>query len=302
MGEARRRKQSGLRPRQWYREGQGRSPGDDVGGDGGKGGAKLRNDLVVSVFRLTNARFLVVPKLDFNYVEQETGVRWHITAGGSRAYTLRFGAGLAAFDGESIDGQNADSHFMMSRVQGALLLGGSGLFQAEAVGRVFLEAVQDNPNWFTQADFPVADPPEAPPAFYDWLGALIRHTMLRRAAADAHAALSHPHEAGSYVYRGFEWLVVGEGRSWDDLASDVGVSKAEVRNFKKLANVDHGVRHASRSGVKLRADVQNYGTWVCGLIDAINATRARLESGFTAAAPEVVAEAVGRAASPMAYQ
>ena len=119
--------------------------------------------------------------------------------------------------------------------------------------------------------------------------------MLRRAAADAHSALSYPHEAGSFVYRGLEWLVVGEGRSWDDLAEDIGVSKSEVRDFKKLVNVGYGVRHASRSGAKLRADMDNYATWVCGLIDAINAARSRLDPAYEVAAPEVVAEAVGLA-------
>jgi hypothetical protein len=73
------------------------------------------------------------------------------------------------------------------------------------------------------------------------------------------------------------------------------VSVADVRAFKKLSNVDYGVRHASRSGKKLRADLDNYGTWVCGLIDALNATRARLDSGYKVAEPTVVAEAVVRA-------
>jgi hypothetical protein len=119
--------------------------------------------------------------------------------------------------------------------------------------------------------------------------------MLRRAAADAHSALSHPHDAGVFVYRGLEWLVVSEGRSWDDLAADIGVSKAEVREFKKLVNVDHGVRHASRSGMKLRANVEQYGFWVAALIDAMNATRARLESGYQIPPHEVTAEGLMRA-------
>src|SRR5574341_149470 len=259
------------------------------------------NDLVVSVFRLTNARSFIAPKLEFDYLEQETGVRWHITAGGSRAYMLRFGKGLATLDGDSINDQGADSHFMMSRVQSALLLAGSGLFQTQAVGRVFLEGVQDNPNWFTQADLPTSKAPVAGERFYGWLKALVGHTILRRAAADAHSALSHPHEAGLFVYRGLEWLVVGEGRRWADLAADIGVSKSEVRDFKKLVNVDHGVRHASRSGAKLRADMDNYGTWVCSLIDAMTATRSRLEPGYKVEPPETVAEAVALAVPVNAY-
>jgi hypothetical protein len=70
---------------------------------------------------------------------------------------------------------------------------------------------------------------------------------------------------------------------------------SEVRGFKKLVNVGYGVRHASRSGARLRASMENYGTWVCGLIDAINATRSRLEPGYKVAPPDVVAEAVGLA-------
>ncbi len=249
-------------------------------------------DLVISVFRLSNARFLMVPKTDVRYLEEDTGVHWYISAGGSRAYTLRFGEGIAARESDSIDKQNADSHFMIDRVLYALLLGGCGLFQAEAVGRVFLESVQDEASWFTQLNLPTTKADVATPAVYDWLLALVRHTMLRRAAADAHSALSHPHEAGFFVYRGLEWLVVGEGRSSDDLAVDLEVSKSEVGAFKKLVNVDYGVRHASRSGEKLRANIHNYGTWVCNLIDAINATRARLESGYEIAEPQTVADAV----------
>ncbi len=59
-----------------------------------------------------------------------------------------------------------------------------------------------------------------------------------------------------------------------------------------MVNVDYGVRHASRSGEKLRANIHNYGTWVCNLIDAINATRARLEPGYEIAEPQTVADAV----------
>jgi hypothetical protein len=99
-----------------------------------------------------------------------------------------------------------------------------------------------------------------------------------------------------------EWLVVGEGRSWDDLAADVGVGVDELRGFKKLANVDYGVRHASRSGQKLRADVANYGTWVCALIDAIYATRSRLETGYKPLGPEEVAKAVIAALPLVPYE
>jgi hypothetical protein len=253
-------------------------------------------DLVVSVFQFSNNRYLMVPKIDYRYIESDTGVHWYITAGGSRSYLLRYGVGLAKIDEESIKDQNADSHFMMNRLQAALLLGGCGLFQAEPVGRIFFEStLSDKTSWFSQLNIPLTHEVGDVAAVYDWLGALSKYVMLRRAAVDAHLALSHPHEAGAFVYRGFEWLVVGEGRSWDDLSTDIGVSKAIVRDFKKFVNVDYGVRHASRLGDKLRSNLENHSTWVCALIDAINATRSRLEPDYKVAVPEVVAQAVMQA-------
>jgi len=258
-------------------------------------------DLVASVFTLRNAKGLFAPKADIGYQEQDSNVRWHIVAGGTRAYLLRFGPEVAKKEAQNIDNQNADSYFMLTRVQSAYLLAGDGLFEAEAAGRLFLLSVQDRADWYAQTDFIAAPAPEVSPRFASWLGALIKHTMLRRAAHDAFLALSHPHEAGAFVYRGLEWLVLGEGRSWEDVADDVGVSRNSIRDFKKLANVDYGVRHASRSGAKLRADWENYGTWVCSLIDAINATRARLEPGYKPEEPALVADAVMKAMPITAY-
>jgi hypothetical protein len=252
-------------------------------------------DLVASIFQLHNPKGLFAPKVDFVYRERGSAVQWHITSGGSRAYLMRFGPNVSIKNAENIDGQSADSHFMLSRVLSAYLLSGDGLFRSEAAGRIFFLSVQDRPDWYTMTDFPTSDPPEASPRFYGWLRAFVNHTMLRRAANDAFLALSFPHEAGGFVYRGLEWLVVGEHRSWEDLADDVGVSRNQVREFKKLANTDYGVRHASRSGEKLRADLMNYATWVCSLIDAINATRARLEGGYKPEEPALVAEAVAKA-------
>ena len=100
---------------------------------------------------------------------------------------------------------------------------------------------------------------------------------------------------------GAEWLVVGTGMSWDDLARDVGVSVTEIRDLKKTANVETGVRHAAKTGIKMRASSDNYGSWVCGLVDAINATRARLESGFVKMTAEQVGHAVARAIPAVPY-
>jgi len=172
-------------------------------------------DLIVNVFRLTNARYFMTPKIEFQCLEKDTGLQWHVVAGGSRAYLCRFGAGIAdKEDSDVMDAEAAESHFMMSSLQGALLLGGRGLFQAEAVGRLFLSALPKLPEWVVQLNATDSQENVDTTAVYDWMGVLVRHTMLRRAAADAHLALSHPHEPGMFVYRGFERLVLGEGRRW----------------------------------------------------------------------------------------
>lgn len=250
------------------------------------------SDIVASIFALRNTRFLLAPKTEFYYEEKGTAIRWQISAGGTRAYAVRFGAGIAAQESASIDSQNADSQFMIDRLKCALLFGGHGLFHAEAVGRLFIQSVQETPSWFTQLNLPLGHNDMASAETYDWLKAFTSYVPLRRAAMDAHAALSNPHEAGFFVYRGLEWLVVAEKRRWHDLAADIGVTTSEIDDFKKLANVDYGVRHASRSGKKLRADAEDCGTLVCALFDAIIATRARYEPGYVAPAPEVVAGAI----------
>ena len=119
--------------------------------------------------------------------------------------------------------------------------------------------------------------------------------MLRRAINDAYQALLNPHEALVFVYRGLEWLKTAQELKWDTIASDIGVTTSELKELTKAANFETGVRHASRSGRKLRASLENYGTWVCGLIDGINAARVRIESDFKPMTPETVAAAVAKA-------
>ena len=259
-------------------------------------------DFVISVFNLRNARGYFVPLLNIEYVERGTGLSWVVSCGGTRGYAVRHGEKLD----DNLEQQAADSHFMMRRVESALLLGAVGLFHAVAAGRLIFRNVHGELSWTTHLDWPdliaekvsIADPA----ATYDWFSALTNHTVLRRAADDAHLALSHPHEALIFVYRGFEWLVVGMGVSWEDLANDVGVSVNEIRDLKKTANVETGVRHAAKSGIKMRASSDNYGSWVCGLFDAINAARARLESGFAKMTPEQVGHAVARAIPAVPYE
>jgi len=191
--------------------------------------------------------------------------------------------------------QPADAYFMGGRVTTSLLLSGAGFFRATLAGRILLEGAVGHVDIHHEME-PV-QPSEYSDRAADWFGAIANHTTVRRAADDAYLALDNPHEALIYVYRGFEWITQRDKVSWDQIASDVGVASKEMRDLKRMANDETGVRHASKVGGKLRADIENYGTWVCALIDALNASRARHDSGFTVMTPTEVAQTVTRAIS-----
>lgn len=252
-------------------------------------------DFALNVFRLTSQRGYSVPELNIEYVEQETGLRWVLTCGGTRAYLVRMGEQLS----ESIEEQAADSHFMVRRITSSLLLGGAGLFQAEAMGRIIFRHVEGEVAWPPHLDRP--DPftkdesSDIVDRIYGWYLILCQHSMIRRAADDAHNALTNPYESLVFVYRGLEWLKIGQGIKWEVIANDTGVAMKEIRGLKKTANYETGVRHATKDATKMRASAENYGTWVCGLIDAINSARARVEPEFKPMTPDQVAEAVLKA-------
>jgi len=258
-------------------------------------------DFAVNVFRLANQRGYLVPPLNIYYAEQDTGLQWRLTCGGTRAYLVRFGQSLD----EDLDEQAADSHFMVQRITSSLLLGGVGLFQAEAMGRVIFKDVKGLVTWTAHLDCPPAlgeeESSDVVDRVHEWCSVLCRHSVIRRAADDAHAALTQPHEAIVFVYRGLEWLKEGQGIEWEDIARDTGVSMSEIRDLKKTANYQTGARHATKDGTKMRAIAVNYGTWVCGLIDAINAARARVEPDFEPMTADQVADAVMRAAPTVPY-
>jgi hypothetical protein len=228
------------------------------------GNSEFRNsvdqvDMAISVFKLLNRRGFFAPGVNVRYAECNSNIMWNLLCGGTRAYIVRFGSPLL----DDPEEQSADSHFMVRRVTSSLLLGGAGLFQPEACGRLFLRNIKGDVSWTGYLDWPDLEAEKVSRAssdtVHDWCRALCKHTVLRRAADDAHAALSNPHEALIYVYRGLEWLVEGlVGLSWKELATDLGASVAELRELKKTANVDTGVRHATKSGLKMRADTRNY--------------------------------------------
>lgn len=258
-------------------------------------------DCVASIFRLSNARGYRVPALNVDYQEENTGIQWRLTCGGTRGYTVRVGDGVY----NDLNEEAADSHFMIKRITSSLLLGRAGLFQAEAVGRILFRSLPNSITWDVHLDAPepfdAQDSEEVLGKVYDWCEVLCQSHVLRRAADDAHLALSIPHEALVFVYRGLEWLKAGQGIKWENIASDLGISMSQLKGLKKTANYESGVRHATETGNKMRACPRNYGTWVCGLIDGINRARQRLDPGFTPMTPEEVSGIVERAMLTVPY-
>ena len=245
-----------------------------------------------------------MPLLNIEYEEKDTGQVWQINCAGIRGYLVRFGFESPVME-DDFDEQAADSHFMIQGITGALLIGGAGLFEAEAVGRLLFKGVQGEIKWSSHLNppdgiLPVVDS-SVVESVSDWYRAICRSTMLRRAVHDAYLALSHPHEALVFVYRGLEWLKAGQKLDWEDLARDLGIKEKELKEFWRFVNFETGVRHATASGLKLRADFDNYGTWVCGLLDAINAARARLEDEFNPMTPNEVADAVAKSVPVFPY-
>ena len=263
------------------------------------------SDWSISVFELENARGLPAPLLEIHYTEEETGIEWQITTSGTRAYLVRMNSRPS---GDALDPENeaADSHFMIRRVLAALLLGGSGLFHAQARGRTLMQGVEGEIVWRcmlepfqVRGELGLTSLESNPPRVIDWYTAIIGNTFLRRAAEDAHTALSWPWEAFVYIYiyRGFEWITKGFGMSWDDLARELSVPRSQFKELKKMANYESGVRHASSSGTRMRANLENSATWVTGLFEAINVARSRIDSSFNRMSSEEIAAAVLKAAT-----
>lgn len=239
---------------------------------------------VCSIFELTNRSGRFVPRFQVRYLETDTGAEWLISGGGSTVYLSRFASHLV----RAPEDQAADSHFMIDRIVSALLISDAGLFIPSTKGRLSLDVPLDVMTWQCKINLEPCygqlarkiheafDEEE----FEDWLVLICQNTTIRRALHDMVQAIKDPIEAFVYIYRGFEWLRKGLNLTWDEIAADLGVSKAQIRQLGRIANDDSGVRHASESGTKQRASVETYGTWIAALLEAIEMSRARLDNKY----------------------
>jgi hypothetical protein len=254
-----------------------------------------KNAMVISIFEMRNHLGYFIPKLDLEYHESNTGLNWLITCGGTRAYLARAGQASRLVPDE----QATESHFMISGIQSALVMSSAGLFVPQLKGRVHLLGA-DSLDWATEFDLNPFSADEVKrihsnfdlKKFEGWFDALSKHIFLRRAVADLIIAMRTPTEAFVFIYRGFEWLEDGLKISKKEMATALGVEHSHYKALGKMANVETGVRHASSTGSKIRADTETYSTWMCGLVDGINYARSKVEKGFVRMAPKEVAAAV----------
>jgi hypothetical protein len=251
-------------------------------------------DAALTIFEMQNRRGYFVPEFNFHYEERHTGLHWFMTCGGDQAYVLRTGKCEADFSD-----QMADSHFMINRIVGALLMSRAGLFTPITRGRVFFKSIREL-NLEAQPFMEITYSDEVKRVhsgfgednFKGWLQAICETTFVRRAVDDAILAMRVPTEAFVYLYRGFEWLEDGLHISKKEMANAIGVNLKNLKDLGKLANVESGVRHASNTGVKIRANMLTDGTWICGLIDGINYARKKLDNAFVVMSPADVADLV----------
>lgn len=253
------------------------------------------SSLVASVFEMTNRLGYLVPSLNVRYDESNTVKSWFISCGGTRCYLARGEAGHEV----DLSEQAADSHFLMSRIVAALLLSGAGLFDFELKGRLVFYGI--NPiHWESVIEFEPFWTEEIKRVhsafsiekFSGWLKAIMTHRFIYRAAEDAVLALRMPTEAFVFIYRGFEWVEDGLKISKRELAEGIGVPLKNLKQLGEMVNVDSGVRHASKTGIKMRANLENYSTWIAGLVDAINLARKRVEPDFVPMTAQEVAGAI----------
>ena len=258
-------------------------------------------NVVTSIFRLENNRGLFVPRFDINYVEKETGIQWFINCGGTRAYFIRIGPEL----GSDSEAECADSHFMVNRVVTSLFLGGLGLFTAKAMGRILFENIVSEQLRFQShldiRDIEKEEVDKQIERLADWYKFICINDLFRRAADDAYSALLNPVESVFYMYRGMEWLLRAGNIGWRELAEDIGVLFNQMKEFKRIANVELGQRHGIDSARKMRAQARQCGMLVSDFVYGICKVRKRVDNDYEVPTPEDVARIVMKALPLVPY-
>lgn len=258
-------------------------------------------DVVASVFNMINDWGFFLPKFDIHYVEKATDIQWFINCGGTRAYLIRVGEKL----GTNFEDECADSHFMVNRVVTSLLMGGLGLFKANSVGRIQFNNIGSNElNFSTHLDLRDLEEKKVSQeieSLTDWYKFICLNDLFRRAADDAYYALINPVEAIFYMYRGMEWLLKAGNIGWRELADDIGVTFKQIKEFKRMANVELGQRHGIESARKMRGQFHESGMLVADFVYGLCKVRKRVDSSYIVPTPKDVSKIIIKALPVVPY-
>jgi len=222
------------------------------------------------------------PRVMFSYLESDTGNAWVIWASLGDAYLYRIGEKLSSV---SLADRKRDSELMVRRLQASLLISRKGLFTYDFVGMWTLDKVGiDNRLSTINCVLRAAESEEYDEEVPDWFNAFSKHTLLRRAAEDAHSAATIQQESIFFLYRGFEWLKKAVGNiSWDKLGKAIDVPQANIDYIKKTANdPEAAARHAAATGFKSYFQGEVCSSWVCGLLHSIAHVRCSVDPSFDA--------------------
>jgi len=235
-------------------------------------------EMTVSTYRNARGR-THLPNIVFDYMERDDGNSWQIRCSEDIAYIVRYGDLLAFRD---VAAQERDADYMAQRLECAALICLHTVVDLEFVSRVLVEGVQIS-EAFSLAYWGVSGELGDPTDFGDWFRVFSQSqwAWLRRAAEDAHLALTMKYESAVFLYRAFEWLKKGLGVSWSKLGKAIDVPQGNIDEIKKIANQwDSGGRHAAPSGHKLYFDESHVPSWVHGIMHGIIRARATVDEDF----------------------
>lgn len=227
-----------------------------------------------------------VPRINFGYLESDTGNFWVIWASAAEALLYRIGDKLSSRD---LADRKFDSQLMVRRLEASLLITRIGLFRFTFDSMWTLDKVEVVKDVSTiNCVLRATELEDNEGDVADWFLALSKHTLLRRAAEDAYMASILEAESIFFMYRGFEWLKKAVGNvSWNRLGDAIDIPQENIRYIKRTANdADVAARHAAQSGFKSRFEGDVCSSWVCGLLHGIAHVRCSLDSDFEAKVKE----------------
>ena len=98
-----------------------------------------------------------------------------------------------------------------------------------------------------------------------------------------------------------EWLLKAGNIGWRELAEDIGISYKQIKEFKRMANVDLGQRHGIENARKLRSQALRCGMFVADFVYGICKVRKRVDNHYEVPSPKDVSKIVGKSLPIVSY-